>query len=218
MRAFNFASGNALLSNDNKSKGRVMITQNEPINNNPAEIEAQRGLNSYFPILISLGVTTYGFYAFLTTILSNLWALYATVAFLAMLILFIEAHRTQELLNYLNSLLKVKLDKTLKPRIFSMIVATVITVLFVALDMFGAFQISDKIERMLIEGIATNSKAYQLLEERAKSGADAMDAHRKDVQAYQTAKREHDTQCNQAWRLPTYRTKNTECKSLQSNA
>jgi len=78
---------------------------------------------------------------------------------------------------------------------------------------------------MLIEGIATNSKEYKLLEENAKSGADAQDAYRKDLREYNNAKSEHYGGCDKAWRLPTYRTKNTECKQefkltppTQSNA
>ena len=198
---------------------------NQNIQDNESEVIAQRGAIAYFAIGISLAMTLYGVYAFLATILSNQWALYGTVIFVALVILFVEDHRTEELRSFLNSLLKNKIDNNIKLRYSALVIAFIITSIFVILDVFGSMQISDSIERMLIEGIATNSKEYKLLEENAKSGADAQDAYRKDLREYNNAKSEHYGGCDKAWRLPTYRTKNTECKQefkltppTQSNA
>ncbi|MBN2824844.1 MAG: hypothetical protein JXQ76_05940 [Campylobacterales bacterium] len=180
---------------------------------NPSHIEAQRGINSYFPILISLGVTTYGFYLFLNTITTSQTAIYLTVAFLAILILFIEAHRTMLLLDFFNSKLTNKLHDNVKIAHFSIVMSGIITALFIALDMWGAIQASDSVERMLAKGIATSSKAYQLLEDEATNGTKMKREYNQELKAYNEAKDSHYTQCNQAWRLPTYRTKNSECKS-----
>jgi len=190
-----------------------MIPHSTQQHNNPSTIEAQRGLASYFPILISLGVTMYGFYLFLTTITTSQTAIYLTVAFLAILILFIEAHRTMLLLDFFNSKLTNKLHNNVKIAHFSIVMSGIITALFIALDMWGAIQASDSVERMLAKGITTSSKAYQLLEDEATNGTKMKREYNQELKAYNDAKNSHYAQCNQAWRLPTYRTKNSECKS-----
>jgi len=176
------------------------------------EIEVNRGLGSYFPIFISLGITLYGMYLFLSTITTNENITYGTLGFIGAVILFIENHRTESLGDFLTSKLTKEIHEETKISHFALLISAIITILFISLDLFGAYQSSDKIERLLIEGIVTNSKEYKLLDDKAKSGVEANTIYNNRLASYNRAKREHYKSCDDSWQIRRYRTKNTECK------
>ncbi len=180
--------------------------------NSISEIEVNRGISSYFPIFISLGITLYGMYLFLSTITTNENIIYGTLGFIGAVILFIENHRTESLADFLSSKLTKEIHEETKISYFALLVSAVITTLFISLDLFGAYQSSDKIERLLIEGIVTNSKEYKLLDDKAKSGAEANTIYNNRLASYNQAKREHYKSCDDSWQIRRYRTKNTQCK------
>jgi len=180
--------------------------------NSLEEIEVERGIGSYFPIFISLGITLYGMYLFLSTITPNTNIIYSTLAFMGILILFIEAHRTDLLKDYLSSKLSKEIHTELKISNFALFMSGVITMLFISLDLWGALQSSDKIERLLVVGIVENSKEYKILDDKAKSGVEANKIYSERLALYNKAKKEHYKDCNKRWKLPKYRTHNASCK------
>ncbi len=181
--------------------------------NSMNEIEVSRGIGSYFPIFISLGITLYGMYLFISTITKNENIIYGTLGFMAILILFIEAHRTDLLKDFLSSKLTREIHTDFKISNFALFMSGVITALFISLDLWGALQSSDKIERLLVVGIVENSKEYQILDNKAKSGAEANKIYSDRLNLYNQAKQSHYKSCNDSWQIRRYRTKNTECKN-----
>jgi len=138
---------------------------------NFTEIEVKRGIGSYFPIFISLGITLYRFYLFLQTIIiDNPFALYATVGFLGVVILYIESHRASLLAEFLSSKLMKRVIDSVKVSYVGFMMAFFTTGVFVALDKWGALQGADSVERMLIEGIVKHSEQYKIEDAKAKSG------------------------------------------------
>jgi len=188
------------------------VLQQINIDNSLSEVTVNRGIGSYFPILVSLGITSYGFFLFLSTIVESEIAIYSTLVFLAILILFIENHRTGYMADFLGSLLEKKIDEQVETPFFSFLIAVMVTFLFVGLDTWGALQSADKIERMLVNGIVKNSEEYKLLNEKAKSGIEATSIHLQLLENWRSDKRTHDTDCDAKWKVPLYRTKNQQCK------
>ncbi len=181
--------------------------------NSLEEIEVNRGIGSYFPIFISLGITLYGMHLFLSTITQSENIIYSTLGFMAILILFIEAHRTDLLKDFLSSKLSREVHEKTKISVFALLMSGVITSLFISLDLWGALQSSDKIERLLVVGIVENSKEYQILDNKAKSGVEANKIYSDRLSSYNRAKQSHYKSCDDSWQIRRYRTKNTQCKN-----
>jgi hypothetical protein len=180
---------------------------------NFTEIEVKRGIGSYFPIAVSLGITLYGFYLFLQTIIiDNPFAIYATVAFLGVVIIYIESHRANLLAEYLSAKLKKRVRDSVAIPYIGFVMAFAVTGVFVALDTWGALQGADSVERMLIEGIVKHSEQYKIEEAKAKSGVNEAKEYQQQLREWREAKNTHYQGCNDAWRVPTYRTKNQQCK------
>lgn len=189
-------------------------TTMEQINqeNDLTSIEVQRGIGSYFPILISLGVTLYGFYLFLQTIIDTQYVIYGTLVFLGVLLVYIEHHRAGLIADWLGSRLEKLVNKLATIPTIGFMVGIAITVLFIALDTWGAMQSADSIERMLVNGIVKNSEQYKIEDAKAKSGVNEAKAYQEQLREWRTAKSEHYNGCDASWRVPTYRTKNQQCK------
>jgi hypothetical protein len=180
--------------------------------NDLTAIEVQRGIGSYFPIFVSLGITLYGFFLFLQTIIDTEYVIYGTLAFLGILLIYIEHHRAGLISDFLGSKLEKLINKLATiPRI-GLMMGVAITILFIALDTWGAMQSADSIERMLLSGIVKNSEQYKIEEAKAKSGANEAKAYQQQLREWRTAKSEHYKGCDASWRVPTYRTKNQQCK------
>jgi len=188
------------------------VLQQINIDNSLSEVTVNRGIGSYFPILVSLGITSYGFFLFLSTIVESQIAISFTLVFLAILILFIENHRTGYMADFLGSLLEKKVNEKVKTPFFSLVVAIMITSLFVGLDTWGALQSADKIERMLVSGIVKNSEEYKLLNEKAQSGVEATKIHLELMEKWRADRQSYYSDCDVKWRVPTYRTRNQQCK------
>jgi len=180
--------------------------------NDLTAIEVKRGISSYFPILISLGVTLYGFYLFLQTVVDTEYVIYLTLAFLGILLVYIEHHRAELIADWLGSRLEKLVNKLATIPTIGFMVGIAITVLFIALDTWGAMQSADSIERMLVNGIVKNSEQYKIEDAKAKSGVNEAKAYQEQLREWRTAKSEHYDSCNQSWRVPRYRTKNQQCK------
>jgi hypothetical protein len=176
-------------------------------------IEVERGIGSYFPILISLGVTLYGFYLFLQTMIDTEYVIYLTLAFLGVLLVYIEHHRAELISDWLGSRLEKLVNKLATIPTIGFMVGIAITVLFIALDTWGAMQSADSIERMLVNGIVKNSEQYKIEDSKAKSGVNEAKAYQEQLREWRTAKSEHYNGCNASWRVPSYRTKNQQCKN-----
>jgi hypothetical protein len=186
---------------------------------NFTEIEVKRGIGSYFPIFISLGITLYGFYLFLETIIiDNPFALYATVGFLGVVILYIESHRASLLAEFLSSKLMKRVIDSVKVSYVGFMMALFTTGVFVALDTWGALQGADSVERMLVEGIVKHSEQYKIEDAKAKSGVNEAKEYQQQLREWREAKSEHYQGCNDSWRVPTYRTKNQQCKDKFTEA
>jgi len=182
------------------------------ITNNFTEINIKRGIGSYFPILISLGITLYGFYLFLQTITDNRFAIFITIAFLAVVIIYVESHRASLLAEYLSAKLKKRVRASVSIPYIGFVMAFAVTGVFVALDTWGALQASDSIERMLIDGIVKNSEKYKIENQKAKSGVNASKEYQAQLREWRNAKNSHYDGCNNSWRVPKYRTRNQQCK------
>ncbi len=65
---------------------------------------------------------------------------------------------------------------------------------------------------MLVSGIVKSSEEYKIEKAKAQSGANEAKAYQEQLRAWRKAKSEHYAQCNQAWRVPKYRTRNQQCK------
>lgn len=186
--------------------------------NDLTSIEVQRGIGSYFPIFVSLGITLYGFYLFLQTIVDNQYVIYGTLAFLGVLLIYIEHHRAGLISDWLGSRLEKLVNKLATIPTVGFMVSMAITVLFIALDTWGAMQSADSIERMLVNGIVKHSEQYKIEEAKAKSGVNEAKAYQEQLREWRTAKSEYYAGCNQSWRVPTYRTKNQQCKDKFNEA
>ncbi len=180
--------------------------------NDLTAIEVQRGIGSYFPIFVSLGITLYGFFLFLQTIVDSEYVIYGTLAFLGVLLVYIEHHRASLIADFLGSTLEKLVNSLATIPKIGLAVGMAITVLFVALDTWGALQSADSIERMLVNGIVKHSEQYKIEEAKAQSGVNEAKIYQEQLTAWRKAKSEHYTQCNQSWRVPKYRTKNQQCK------
>jgi len=180
--------------------------------NDLTAIEVQRGIGSYFPIFVSLGITLYGFFLFLQTIVDTEYVIYGTLAFLGVLLIYIEHHRADLIADFLGSRLEKLINSLATIPNIGLMVGIAITVLFIALDTWGAMQSADSIERMLVDGIVKHSEQYKIEEAKAKSGVNKAKAYQKQLSEWRKAKREHYNGCNQSWRVPKYRTKNQQCK------
>ena len=180
--------------------------------NDLTAIEVQRGIGSYFPIFVSLGITLYGFFLFLQTIVDSEYVIYGTLAFLGVLLVYIEHHRANLIADFLGSTLEKLVNSLATIPKIGLAVGMAITVLFVALDTWGALQSADSIERMLVNGIVKHSEQYKIEEAKAQSGANEAKIYQEQLTAWRKAKSEHYRQCNQSWRVPKYRTKNQQCK------
>ena len=180
--------------------------------NDLTAIEVKRGISSYFPILISLGVTLYGFYLFLQTVVDTEYVIYLTLAFLGILLVYIEHHRAELIADWLGSRLEKFVNKLATIPTIGFMVGIAITVLFIALDTWGAMQSADSIERMLVNGIVKNSEQYKIEDAKAKSEVNEAKAYQEQLREWRTAKSEHYNGCNASWRVPKYRTKNQQCK------
>jgi len=179
---------------------------------NLTQIEVQRGIGSYFPIFVSLGITLYGFFLFLQTIVDTQYVIYGTLAFLGVLLVYIEHHRADLISDWLGSRLEKLVNKLATIPTFGFMVGIGITILFIALDTWGAMQSADSIERMLVSGIVKNSEQYKIEQKKAKSGVNEAKEYQKQLSEWRKAKREHYNGCNQSWKVPKYRTKNQLCK------
>lgn len=180
--------------------------------NDLTSIEVQRGIGSYFPVFVSLGITSYGFYLFLQTIVESNLIIYGTLIFLGVLLLYIEYHRAFLVSDYLSSKLEKRVNKLATIPSVGIMVASAVTVLFVALDTWGAMQSADSIERMLVEGIVKHSEQYKIEDAKAKSGVNEAKAYQQQLREWRRAKSEHYKGCDASWRVPTYRTRNQNCK------
>jgi len=180
--------------------------------NDLTAIEVQRGIGSYFPIFVSLGITLYGFFLFLQTIVDTEYVIYGTLAFLGVLLIYIEHHRAGLISDFLGSTLERLINKLATVPNIGLMVGIAITVLFIALDTWGAMQSADSIERMLVDGIVKHSEQYKIEEAKAKSGVNEAKAYQEQLTAWRMAKAQHNADCDRAWRLPTYRTKNGICR------
>jgi len=186
--------------------------------NDLTAIEVQRGIGSYFPIFVSLGITLYGFFLFLQTIVDTEYVIYGTLAFLGVLLIYIEHHRAGLISDFLGSTLERLINKLATVPNIGLMVGIAITVLFIALDTWGAMQSADSIERMLVDGIVKHSEQYKIEEAKAKSGVNEAKAYQEQLTAWRTAKAQHNADCDRAWRLPTYRTKNGICRDKFTEA
>ena len=204
-------------------KGLTMATNNpimsdygtlDQINkeNDLTAIEVERGIGSYFPIFVSLGITLYGFFLFLQTIIDNDLVIYGTLAFLGVLLVYIEHHRAGLISDFLGSRLEKLVNKLATIPTIGLMVGMAITVLFIALDTWGAMQSADSIERMLVDGIVKHSEQYKIEQKKAESGENEAKAYQTALSAWRTSKAKHNADCDKAWRLPTYRTKNSQCR------
>ena len=180
--------------------------------NDLTAIEVQRGIGSYFPIFVSLGITLYGFYLFLQTIVDSPIVINSTLIFLGVLLIYIEHHRAGLIADYLGSTLEKLINKLATIPSIGLAVGMAITVLFIALDTWGAMQSADSIERMLVDGIVKHSEQYKIENAKAKSGVNEAKLYQDQLREWRTAKNEHYNGCNASWRVPTYRTKNQQCK------
>jgi len=186
--------------------------------NDLTAIEVQRGIGSYFPIFVSLGITLYGFFLFLQTIVDSEYVIYGTLAFLGTLLIYIEHHRAGLIADFLGSRLEKLINKLATIPTIGFMVGMAITVLFIALDTWGAMQSADSIERMLISGVIKSSEQYKIEETKAKSGVNEAKEYQEQLKEWRKAKSEHYNGCNQSWRVPTYRTKNQQCKDKFTEA
>jgi len=180
--------------------------------NDLTAIEVQRGIGSYFPIFVSLGITLYGFFLFLQTIVDTQYVIYGTLAFLGVLLIYIEHHRAGLIADFLGSTLEKLINSLATIPSIGLAVGMAITVLFIALDTWGAMQSADSIERMLVDGIVKHSEQYKIENAKAKSGVNEAKEYQTQLKEWRTSKSEHYAGCNQSWRVPTYRTKNQQCK------
>ncbi len=119
--------------------------------NDLTAIEVQRGIGSYFPIFVSLGITLYGFFLFLQTIVDNEYVIYGTLTFLGVLLVYIEHHRVGLISDYLGSTLEKLVNSLATIPKLGLAVGMAITVLFIALDTWGALQSADSITNILKE-------------------------------------------------------------------
>ena len=192
----------------------------EQINNENdlTDIEVQRGIGSYFPIFVSLGITLYGFYLFLQTIVESQIVIYSTLAFLGILLVYIEQHRAGLIADFLGSKLEKLVNKLATIPTIGLMVGMAITVLFIALDTWGAMQSADSIERMLVDGIVKHSEQYKIENAKAKSGVNEAKEYQSELKDWRTAKSEHYNGCNTSWIVPKYRTKNQQCKDKFTEA
>jgi len=186
--------------------------------NDLTAIEVQRGIGSYFPIFISLGITLYGFFLFLNTIIDTEYVIYGTLIFLGTLLIYIEHHRAKLFADFLGSRLEKLVNKSITIPNIGLMVAVGITVLFIALDTWGSMQSADSIERMLLSGIVKNSEQYKIEEAKAKNGAIEADQYTANMKVWRASKATHNSDCNKAWKLPTYRTKNGQCRDKFTEA
>jgi len=186
--------------------------------NDLTAIEVQRGIGSYFPVFVSLGITLYGFFLFLQTIIDTEYVIYGTLAFLGILLVYIEHHRAGLISDYLGSRLEKLINKLATIPTVGLMVGMAITILFIALDTWGAMQSADSIERMLVDGIVKHSEQYKIEEAKAKSGVNEAKAYQEQLREWRASKNEHYNQCNQSWRVPKYRTKNQQCKDKFTEA
>lgn len=180
--------------------------------NNLTEIEVQRGLTSYFPVGVSLGLTLFGVFGFLATFVTDHRVIYLILAFLGLLILFIEHNRTYNIADFLGSKLESRIDKDVKIPFLGLFVALSITVLFIAMDLFGSMTLSDYIERMMIEGIVKNSESYQIEKQKADSGVNEKIQYQKDLALWRLDRDTYYKDCDSKWSIPAYKTKNTQCR------
>jgi len=195
------------------------------LSNSYLDILIDRGIKSYLPIFLSLSITMYGFFMLLDTILDNQTSIIITLLVASGIILYFENHRTNELGEYLSSKLEAQLyytdeeNEEMDSKYYntvkkaSGIIAFLITTIFIIFDLFGAFQMKDKLTIMLANGLTNQSEKVKNLKARAESGAIEEANYQKALDKYNLAKNRHYSECNKAWKLPKYRTHNSTCKN-----
>ena len=202
-----------------------MITKNPLINNddlsvldrieqenNLTEIQVQRGTMSYIPVLISLMITLFGLYGFADTLIKNEIYLYGVLGVLASIILLMEHNRTNLFGDWFGSLLEENINKDVKKPIIGFIIAILVTGVFIALDVFGAISMSTYVQKNMIENTVVESKAYQLAEANAKSGAETTKIYLSMLKDWRADKKEAFNSCDKSYPISKSPKGNNWCK------
>ena len=181
--------------------------------NSLTEIEVKRGILGLLPVFLSAMIISYGVYLFAldTGVDENYYALIgAFSAFGA--ILFIERHRTDYFKDGLETILRNKITQKEKTPFFGWTLFILITLVFVTLDVWSGIQGGTSLYNRYINHGVENSIEYKEAKSIAKSGVKETELYLNLMEAWRKDKEAHYADCNARWRLPTYRTKNAQCK------
>lgn len=112
----------------------------------------------------------------------------------------------------INNFVVSKIEKIKNFHIMSFM--TVLSVLVVMMiDATGAYSTAVFVEQTMQKSSVTDSLDYEILEKNkaAESITLSSTKYQEALQIFNTNKQQHINNCNQAWRVPRYRTKNGQC-------
>ena len=198
-----------------------MITQNE-VKKHKEEI--LRGfqltttptIKSLSALFFSGLISTYGIYSILIGMIEGNSLNIALGVFILILIV-ADTFKRGALTKYYNSIIRNRITgtgKVLKLNLFIFFLAMAFMVVF---DIIGSFSTANYVEQKYKDFRATDSKEFQLMEAKAKSGSEATQIYLQLKSNYDTSEAKAQTSCNKKWRVPKYRTKNSQCMEAWHN-
>ena len=199
-----------------------MITQNE-VKKHKEEI--LRGfqltttptIKSVSALFFSGLISTYGIYSILIGMIEGN-ALNIALGVFILILIVADTFKRGALTKYYNSQIRNRITGTGKILKLNLGIFFLAMAFMVVFDVIGSFSTANYVEQKYKDFRATNSKEYELLEAKAKSGSEATNIYLQLKKAYDQSEAKAQSACNKSWRVPKYRTRNAQCMEKWHNS
>lgn len=180
-------------------------------------IDGSHDIKSIFGLIASAIVSTIGVYNFLDSVTTTERALYIAIGFFITLLAVVDTIKRGALTKYFNGLLK-KLIRGLNIAIFYLFIAIFGAIFAFTLDIVGSHSTAQFLIKKYQEHKSTSSKEFEILEANAKSGKDSTMLYIQMVNDWRADEQKAKQDCDSKWRVPKYRTKNSQCMENWRNS
>jgi hypothetical protein len=161
-------------------------------------------------------ISTYGIYSILMGMIDGNALTIALGVFILILII-ADTFKRGALTKYYNSIIRNSITGTGKILKLNLGIFFLSMAFMIVFDVIGSFSTANYVEQKYKDFRATNSKEYELLEAKAKSGSEATTIYLQLKNSYDQSETKAQTACNNSWRVPKYRTKNAQCMETWHN-
>jgi len=175
------------------------------------QISSKPTIKSISALFFSGLISTFGIYSILLSMDIKDNALYKAIGIFIVILIVADTFKRGALANYLNSVTRKKILETVKTRKMQLVISLLALSFMFVFDVVGSVSTANYTEQSYQDFRATNSKEFQLMEAKAKSGSDATALYMQLKNSYDQSESKAQTACNNKWRVPKYRTKNGQC-------